>query len=348
MLNIFVYNDDFFYKKVLGLSDGEDELNMLLTDKASSYTSRKINKKSGYRILNCINSNSNLYTLQKNLQNRLLFNIPLPDVVFGFVSGRSYKDFLTPHIMKQEKTRFFLRIDIENFFGSIKENLLYSELSYIIKLNDQEKKDMVLSSIVNLTTLNGELPQGAVTSPTISNIVFRRADQRIYKYAKKHNVTYTRYADDLLFSTENVRVFKETNIKYFIKMIIKILHSFGLEINRQKTRYATNRISLNGFVIDNEVRISRRKKHDISKILFLFEHQGRPKTIEQYLQRLNNDTLVFRENPFQSKQQIINYLAGYRAFLIDWLPNSTFNSTYEKDSKLIQRIESLILNLDAL
>ncbi|MEC0259734.1 reverse transcriptase family protein [Paenibacillus lautus] len=332
--------------KTLGIS--VEELTDVLTKKNSFYSSRSLIKKNGSRTLQCIKPNSRLYVLQNNLVNRIFEDLALPDTVYGFVRGRSYKDFLNPHVkVHKESTRYYLRLDIKDFFESITQDILEQELMFIIKVNENAAKQEIMSSIINIVTLNGSLPQGAVTSPIISNIIFRRADIRINNYCKKHSVIYTRYADDLLFSTENMRIFNNQNIKFFIKMITNILKSLNLRINRSKIKKGENKISLNGFVIDNEVRISRKKKQDITKVLFLYENRGVPSNINQYLQRLNNANLYYRNKPFNTKQQLINYLAGYRSFLIDWCSDQHPIFT-KKNSQLIKRVEKLIIDVEAL
>ena len=96
--------------------------------------------------------------------------------------------------------------------------------------------------ICYITTLNNHAIQGAITSPAISNIIFRSLDIRIEKYCEKIGVHYTRYADDMLFSSESsyIHSYKFTNA------IQAIISDKGFYLNRKKTLKCENEISLNG------------------------------------------------------------------------------------------------------
>jgi len=89
-------------------------------------------------------------------------------------------------------------LDIEDFFGSISEDLIRESITYYCKIEDIDEKERVLDTIVSIVTYQNHILQGLVTSPTISNIIFRELDIRIQKYCKKFDANYTRYADDLL------------------------------------------------------------------------------------------------------------------------------------------------------
>ena len=117
----------------------------------------------------------------------LLNRIYLPTCVKGFRKGESYKSFLTPHIGSQ----YFLRIDIKDFFPSISEELIKAELEKYISFSSKEEAVAIIELIADIVTYNGTLPQGASTSPAVSNIVLARIDQRILKYCQVFGITYT-------------------------------------------------------------------------------------------------------------------------------------------------------------
>lgn len=95
-----------------------------------------------------------------------------------------------------------MRLDIKNFFENINNQLIEKVFDYYFRIDDDTTNNEALIDFREMVTLEGKVPQGAITSPTLSNIVFRQLDLRIYKYCKKFNITYTRYADDLLFSSD--------------------------------------------------------------------------------------------------------------------------------------------------
>lgn len=255
----------------------------------------------------------------------------IPNYVYGFVSGQSYIDYLKPHV----KRKYFLRLDIKNFFENITNDTLESVFSYYFRLNDNTNNEELLL-FIDLVTLDGKLPQGAITSPTISNIVFRELDIRINKYCKKFNINYSRYADDLLFSSDNNFLHND----FFIKKIKYILSTRGFKINKHKIRYDQDSISLNGFVIEDNIRLSRSKLKGLSNILFIIDKHKSNFDMTKVLSDINTSEL---NREIKNEYSLLNYLAGYRAFLLQFLDRENpkdYNN--KKISKYVTRIQNSI------
>lgn len=334
---------EVFYKVVLGI-DEENGFKEAISDKEQNYQKINVSRKGKLREIQCIDSNKELYRLQSNLTKNFLNKISLPENVCGFVKGRSYKDFLVPHINSSQTDRYYLRLDIKNFFDSITEEKLKQILTEYITIPNDEEKQQVLKDILDIVTLNGTLPQGGVTSPVLSNIVFRKLDIRIRQYCRKLNITYSRYADDMLFSSRSEKLFNG----FFIKMIVKILKSSGFTLNRKKIKKGTSYISLNGFVVGKNIRISRKKRQDINQFIFLYEKDGNPRDTKELIRRLGSVEFNYRKKGFHSNYSIINYLAGYRSMLISWLPEELDEKWYQEAKKLLDKIEKMIEKIECL
>ncbi|CAH0318100.1 reverse transcriptase family protein [Priestia megaterium] len=328
----YIYTEDFFYKKLLS-SEKKIVKNTLLI-KESFYKERDLSKKGGTRTLSCIEKNSSLYNLQNNLRSNFLNNIPIPDNVKGFVPGHSYRDFVIPHL----NNKYYLRLDIKNFFDNITFETVKEVFGEYFKLDNASNNNKLLETFAEIITLRGSLPQGAVTSPTVSNIIFRRIDIRIARYCKKFNINYTRYADDLLFSSNQSNLHKG----FFIKKIAFILRDLNLKINSSKIKKTKNYISLNGFVVDKDISLSRKRKSDLTKILFIIDKNKAVCSTDALLFILNTESYIHKSYFFKDKWSLVNYLSGYRALLIDWLPINKETMNYEKSKKLITRIEKVI------
>ncbi|AIF42417.1 reverse transcriptase family protein [Virgibacillus sp. SK37] len=328
-MQIYIYREDFFYNKILATSKSLVE--EILKDKSKYYTKRKIPKKNGFRTINCLEKNSALSKIQQSIRINFLNTISIPNYVYGFVSGQSYSDYLKPHVRR----KYYLRLDIKNFFENITNDTLESVFSYYFRLNDNKNNEELLL-LIDLITLDGKLPQGAITSPTISNIVFRQLDIRINKYCKKFNINYSRYADDLLFSTDN----KFLHNDFFIKKIKYILSTRGFELNKHKIRYDQDSISLNGFVIEDNIRISRSKLKGLSSTLFIIDKHRSNFDITKLLSDINNSGL---NREIKNKYSLLNYLAGYRAFLLQFLDRENPEEYYNKKvSNYVIRIQNSI------
>lgn len=146
-------------------------------------------KKGGTRTINYLEKDSKLWGLQQRLLINFLDKQDLPVCVKGFRKGESYYSFLSEHI----GAKYYLRVDIESFFPSITDDCIKNGLSSLLVCNSSEEKGKLLDLVCDIVTLDGTLPQGACTSPMVSNLIMAKVDQRITKYCQVFGVRYTRY-----------------------------------------------------------------------------------------------------------------------------------------------------------
>lgn len=309
-----------------------------------TYKQFKIPKNGGTRTINYVEKNTELW----NLQNKLLINFlnkqVLPICVKGFIRGESYKSFLSEHI----GSNFFLRVDISSFFPSITKVQIKREIGKLFSLDSGNDKEKILDLICDIVTLNGSLPQGACTSPMISNIVMARIDQRITKYCQLFNVKYTRYADDLLFSSKE---FDFKSKKWFLRKVKYILSSQKLKLNHSKIKFSERKLVLNGYIItSNGISLSRRRLSDIRHVVSFAKNKQelfRSGNSEKFLQELNGLSLRHRDlikYPFMTVFQFIQYMCGYRAFLISVIDKNYYNRPFQKQIRhLIDKLEKQII-----
>lgn len=311
-----------------------------------NYLEFTIPKKGGVRKINYLPKESALAVLQKNLSNRLLVEQSLPVCVKGFRKGESYNSFLYPHI----GANFFLRVDIMSFFPSLTKEKIKPELFDLINRNVDDDVEDLVELICEIVTLNDRIPQGAFSSPAVSNIVMSRIDQRITKYCQIFDIRYTRYADDLLFSSVNFD-FKEK--KWFLRKIKYILSSKNLKLNYSKLKYAEDELILNGYIIsETGIRLSRNRLHDIRHITSFIDKNYKTANDKEelFLQNINNLHLKHRdlkEYKFESIFQVSQFLCGYRSFIISMLDENYSYTNYQKNLRqMIRRIEKQILRLN--
>lgn len=127
--------------------------------------------------------------LQRTIARRLL-SVPEahPDAL-GFVRGRSALD----HAARHSGMEVVVRMDLEDFFGSTSASRV---MAFFRETWDKDATELLL----RLTTFKGALPQGAPTSPSLSNLVNGRLDLRLAGFARRRGAIYSRYADDITFS----------------------------------------------------------------------------------------------------------------------------------------------------
>jgi len=202
------------------------------------YKSFQLPKKSGgFRTIFC--PSKEMKAVQAWILRNILNQIHVADSATGFCKGKNILDNARRH----RDNRFFLCMDIENFFPSIS----YAKVYTVFKTVGYNPH--VSHILASICTCKGKLPQGGVTSPYLSNIICMRLDHRVSGYVGKRNVTYTRYADDMVFSS--LTSSRLVGIKRFV---VEILRQEGFELNKSKTRFLGPRRQrkVTGIVISDE------------------------------------------------------------------------------------------------
>src|SRR5579862_9563468 len=135
----------------------------------------------------------NLKIIQQNLARELSKIRDFKACVNGFVGGRDIKLNAIPHVSQNH----VLNIDLENFFGSINFARVYG----LLAKPPYSFNKKIAAAIAKACTLEDALPQGAPTSPIISNLICAKMDAELARFARRRGCNYSRYADDLTFST---------------------------------------------------------------------------------------------------------------------------------------------------
>ena len=187
----------------------------------------------------------------------MLSKVKVHKAAQGFRKKRSIISNATPHLGKN----CLLKMDMANFFPSI-------SLPRVIKVfRILGYPPNVSFYLGRLCCLDDVLPQGAATSPALSNIVAKRLDVRLCGLAKKCNLQYTRYADDITFSGNNISV-------RFPEIVHEIIQDEGFVVNTEKTRLCRSRgkrvvtgLSVSGDKLKVPRNYKRRLRQEIHYIL---------------------------------------------------------------------------------
>lgn len=203
------------------------------------YNTFKIPKASGgFRTIDA--PNPQLKALQQQVLHWLKHDIGSiqHNAAFAYTQHRSTKDALLLH--QQNKSNWFLKIDIKNFFPSITEDVIRDNLKQLYPLAKFPPSDLnkLFETLLPIVLLNGSLPQGSPVSPHLSNLVMVPFDYEFNKalqYIGTGFHVYTRYADDILISH---RV--KQDIKPIIAKVEELLDWTGkFKINKDKLRYGS-------------------------------------------------------------------------------------------------------------
>ena len=254
MKNIKTRND---FSKFIGVKLQTLTYLLYIKEIDNCYNTLEIPKKNGDTRTICV-PNKKLKKVQKKLYNKLLIyydeiktqNNFTSKISHGFEKNRSIVTNAEVHKNK----RYVINFDLLDFFPSINFGRVRS---YFIKNKYFEINDDIATILAQLTCYKGALPQGAPTSPLIANMICNIMDIRILKIAKKYRLDYTRYADDLTFSTNN-KYFLNDYDKFLVD-IKNIIHRSGFELNSKKTRllFSNSRQEVTGLVVNKKISVPK-------------------------------------------------------------------------------------------
>lgn len=179
----------------------------------------------------------NLKNIQIWIKENILEKLPTHKAAKAFIKQQSIKKNAYFH----KDQNIVIALDIKDFFNNISGKTVY----FLFRRCGYSRR--VSSILTELCTFKNCLPQGAPTSPLISNLIFSPIDNRIFNFARKEKLFYTRYADDITISGSNIKIKK---ILSFINMILQENHfelnADKIKIMRKNTRQFVTGIVTNG------------------------------------------------------------------------------------------------------
>ncbi len=252
----------------------------------------------------------------------------------GFVLERSIVDNAKKHVGHH----YVLNLDLKDFFHTFDRNRVKMGFIYEpFNLNgDKEPLAFLLASLcTHPFEIDGEvktvLPQGSPTSPTLTNILCKKLDHRLSGLANRFGVTYTRYADDITFSSLH-NIFKNEEFNKELRRIIE--DDQKLEINPAKTRLQKTdyRQEVTGLIINDKVNVRRRYVKQIRMWLYYWEKYG----YEKAEQIFKKDYIADKGHVKNMNAHLINVLDGKLEFLkmVKGAEDGTYKSLKKRFDKL--------------
>ena len=272
------------------------------------------------------------------------------DNAFGFVPQRCIADGAKRHVNK----KYVYNIDLKDFFDTIE---LYRVKAILanppIRMIDQKDNGQILPYIIASlcchpkevtrfdkdgnakTYIRSVLPQGAPTSPILTNMVCRNLDRSLNLLAKKYQAVYTRYADDITFSSER-NIFKEDS--NFISEMRKIIETEqGFKINDEKTRLRSDkyRQEVTGLVVNERVNVTKRFVKQIRMWLYMWETYGYDKAYGYFL----HDYMADKGHVKHNTAKMENVISGKLEYLkmVVGKDNSMFQKLNQRFEKLMSQ-----------
>ncbi len=189
-----------------------------------------------------------LKVIQATIKDDILAPIALPEAVHGGVKGRNNVTNAKPHQGKKYK----FTTDLQDFYPNISHQQVYKTF---LSLGFSNHKAYWLTK---LTTWKFQLPQGTPTSTHISNLVFLETDLKLIKLCKIQGLTYTRYVDDLTFSSPQ-------DFKRILNPILEIVKAGGFKISYRKTQYKGDQTITGIDVFNNFIDVPSKIKVKVAQ-----------------------------------------------------------------------------------
>lgn len=297
------------------------------------YKTFQIKKKSGgLRDINapCYQLKIILYFINKVLKAIYTPN----DCVTGFAEGRSVVTNAQQHVGHH----YIFNIDLENFFPSIPQARVWKRLQ-LPPFNFTQEIASVVAGLCCHSNADGTmnvLPQGAATSPLLTNAICDTLDRRMRGVAKRFGLHYSRYADDMTFSSMH-NVYQDGSV--FRLEIKRIIEEQGFKMNEKKTRLLRDgrRQEVTGLTVNSTVNVSRKYIKDLRWILHVWETEGYAKAYSKFYPKYKKEKGYIKKGEPVMENVIggkLNYLRMVRG---------ANNAAYLKLQERYNKLQQLIL-----
>ena len=243
-----------------------------------------------------------LKSVQKSIADNILSQYPISSYAKAYKIGSNVQRNAQPHVGKKK----ILKLDIEGFF----DHILYSQVKNIVFC--EEKFAEPIRVLLTMLCYHKEsLPQGAPTSPAITNIILYDFDETVGAFCNEKKIAYTRYCDDMTFSGD----FDEGEVIAFVK---GELCKLGLFLKNRKTAVipASKRQTVTGIVVNEKLNITKDYKKKIRQEMHYIQKFG----LDEHIKRCK----------IADKQQYVLSLRGRIAFVLQTTPNDSEFLEYKK------------------
>jgi len=223
-----------------------------------------------------------LKDLQQKL-NEILLNVYVPAIpVFSFLKDRN----IVQNARLHQNQKWGFNLDLKDFFTTIN----FGRVRGLFMSEPYSLPDTVSTFLAQLCCIDNQLPQGAPTSPMISNMICAKMDRQLLRFAREHNCQYSRYADDISIShhlktfPDQVAVKNKQGIQVG-RQLKEIIEENGFTINQQKLRLQpwVSRQEVTGLTVNQFPNVSRKYVRQIRAMLYAWQKFGLEKADREFI-----------------------------------------------------------------
>lgn len=254
----------------------------------------------------------------RNIQRKLSYVLSLKyhprECVYGFVNQKNIVGNASCHTKKAE----ILNIDLKDFFTQFH----FGRVVGMLKSKPYLLGDEAAITIAQIACLNGVLPQGSPTSPVLTNMICASLDTKLLRYAKKHKLVYTRYADDITLSsyTHNISeiiVFRNGNAFALDESLGKIFSENSFIVNEDKITLRTRdgRQEVTGVIVNKFPNVKREYVQKLRALLHNCMRNGVYNEARKYIDKgLCKNRFILEQIDNPEKQKLIE--EWYKSVLV--------------------------------
>ena len=281
------------------------------TDPTYKYHQFQIPKKNGnHRQIS--SPSKKLKAIQIKLKDMLYEIYPTKPSAHGFAKKKSIVTNAETNLDK----KYIFNIYISDFFGSIH----FGRIRNLFKSNPFNFNNTISTILAQICCFDNSLPQGAPTSPILSNMIAWKLDSQLQQLAKATSSTYTRYADDISFSftcnkhrlPEGIVVLRD-GVGSPGYTLIHIIEKNGFNINYEKVRLCGrfSRMEVTGLTVNEFPNVRRKYVRQLSSMLHAWRKYGCEAAEKEYNEKYNN-----RHRASGKPKSYLHVIKGMLAFLL--------------------------------
>lgn len=243
-----------------------------------------------------------LKKVQRSIADNILTQYPVSKYAQAYKPGASVQRNALCHVGKKK----ILKLDIEGFF----DNIMYSHVKNVVFYKEKFSEPIRIL-LTMLCYYKDSLPQGAPTSPAITNILMYDFDETVGEYCKKKKISYTRYCDDMTFSGDLDR-------REIISFVKGELCKLGLYLKDRKTTVIpkSKRQTVTGIVVNEKPNVAKEYKKNIRREMYYIKKFG----LDGHLAKCG----------ISDKQKYVSSLRGRIAFVLQTVPNDSEFTEYKR------------------
>ncbi|MBF8456895.1 RNA-directed DNA polymerase [Kaistella sp. G5-32] len=285
------------------------------------YRTFKIPKKNGkIRIIS--EPLPSLKEIQYFILNEILYKQKVSKYCKSYIPKRKFREYLRFHTDEKQ----VLTLDIKDFFPSIKFNHIHE---YFLNLGFAKDVSLYLACLSTYTHKENDfiefkrfLPQGAPTSPYLSNLILTPFDDKVAEFCFDKKIKFTRYADDMAFSGEYI---DQEELLIFIKNELNV---YGLELNEEKINFMKQNVPqiISGVIVNKKLQLPKAQRNEIRKVMYFINEFG----IDNHLEKTN-----------ETREYYLSHLLGRIQYALNLNPDDSAMKEYKNQIIEIKNEQNL-------